>query len=330
MLTAERSEILSALPTLNAENFRQQTSRVLEYQLAHNPLYARFARLLGRERPDPDFPPFLPIGFFKSHRVQSGSWAPERIFTSSSTTGQTPAQHLAREVDLYLNNARRGFAQHWGRPEDWCVLALLPSYLEREGSSLVAMAEDFIRRSKYPESGFYLRDFDGLRAKLQNCREKKRPTLLLGVSFALLDFAEAYPEDLSGVHIMETGGMKGRREEITRADLHETLKKAFHVNQIYSEYGMTELFSQAYISPDSKGHFLPAPTMKVLTTEINDPFAPQENGKTGVLNVIDLANVDTCAFIATEDLGRVWSDGSFDVIGRLDSAELRGCNLMVE
>lgn len=331
MQTSERSEILSLVAASGGENFEALAQKVFQYQRRHNPLYAEYLRLLGREDfAKHTFPPCLPIGFFKSHRVQTGTWEPALTFTSSATTGQRPSEHVVRDPALYLENARCGFATHWGDPSEWCVLALLPAYLERSGSSLVAMADDFIALSRYPESGFYLHNFDDLQAQLRHCLRHPRPTLLLGVSFALLDFAETHAMDLRGIHIMETGGMKGRREEITRADLHQQLRAAFQVEQVFSEYGMTELFSQAYMTPTSGGRFLPAPTMRVFATEVSDPFALVPPGRTGVLNIIDLANVDSCAFVATEDLGRVWPDGSFEVLGRLDAAELRGCNLMVD
>jgi hypothetical protein len=239
-----------------------------------------------------------------------------------------PSQHLVRELDTYLQNTKKGFEFFYGDPDDWCVLALLPSYLERGGSSLVAMADFFIRNSRHPESGFFLHDFQRLQSTLKRCIERGRKTLLLGVSYALLDFAEVFPMDLSSITVMETGGMKGRRQEMTRSELHQTLKAAFSCETIHSEYGMTELFSQAYARGGER--FTPAPTLRVLTTEANDPFCPAAPGRSGVLNMLDLANIDTCSFIATEDLGRVFADGTFEVIGRLDTAELRGCNLMVE
>ena len=316
---------------LKAEQFEAVALSVFQYQAAHNELYARYLQLLGRSvdqiRTLSDIP-FLPISFFKQHTIRTGSWSPQTIFTSSATTGQIPSQHLVRDPEWYLQQARRGFAQFYGDPSDWCVLALLPSYLERSGSSLVAMADHFIQLSPYQESGFFLHDFAELSEKLTICRAQGYKTLLLGVSFALLDFAEEHPMDLSGITIMETGGMKGRRKELTRAELHETLKKAFSVDAIHSEYGMTELFSQAYASGGT--YFHPADTMRVLTMEINDPFCPAGAGRTGVLNIVDLVNLDTCSFIQTEDVGKVAADGTFEVLGRLDIAEMRGCNLMVE
>ena len=336
MQTPDRSDLLSGLAELDAGNFEATALAIFRYQAVENPVYARFLRLLGRSpagvRRMADIP-FLPVSLFKSHDVRSGAWEPEAVFTSSGTTGQTPSRHTVRSLALYLENARRGFARFYGDPAGWCWLALLPSYLERGGSSLVAMADFFIRQSHFPESGFFLHDLERLSRVLQECRAKNTPTVLLGVSFALLDFAEQFPADLTGVVIMETGGMKGRRREITRAEMHAVLKRAFRVAGVHSEYGMTELFSQAYCRPAGAGApvvFEPALTMRALTMEINDPFCPGLPGRAGVLHMIDLANLDTCSFVSTEDIGKVYADGRFEILGRLDAAELRGCNLMVE
>lgn len=331
MATPDRADLLLRLANMAPGHFEETALAVFRYQAANNPLFARWLALLGRDAGSIGSMaeiPFLPIPFFKTQEIKTGDWKPQTVFSSSGTTGQTPSWHFVHDLDFYLKNARQGFATYYGDPAGWCVLALLPSYLEREGSSLVAMADDFIRRSTCLESGFFLRDFEKLCDALRACQAKKQPTLLLGVSFALLDFAEKYPLDLAGIIVMETGGMKGRRVEITRAELHETLCRAFNLQVIHSEYGMTELFSQAY-SP-GRGIFRPAPTMRVHATEPNDPFCLVPPGRTGVLNIADLANLDTCSFIATEDLGRVFADGSFEVLGRLDTAELRGCNLMIE
>lgn len=331
MQTPERSELLPKIADLKAEQFETTALSVFQYQARHNSLYARYLQLLGRSVSEvhtiSDIP-FLPIQFFKQHEIRSGEWSAETTFLSSSTTGQIPSQHFVRDLDGYLQNTRRGFTSFYGDPSNWCVLALLPSYLERSGSSLVAMADYFIQLSRYPESGFFLHNFQELRERLVVCKAKGYKTLLLGVSFALLDFAEQFPMDLSGITIMETGGMKGRRKELTRVELHQTLKEAFNLSDVDSEYGMTELFSQAYAMGGEL--FKPAPTMRVIATEINDPFCQLAAGRTGVLNIIDLANLDTCSFIQTEDLGKVTVDGSFEVLGRLDIAEMRGCNLMVE
>ena len=313
------------LANLTEANFESAAKAVYSYQSIHNPVLSQYLDLVG-QRSKNSF--FLPISLFKSHLVRSGDWIAETEFTSSGTSGQIPSRHLVRDLNFYLENAEKGFTQFYGDPAEWAILALLPSYLEREGSSLVAMVDSFIKKSSYPESGFFLNDFDRLKNALNTCKSRGCKTLLLGVSFALLDFSEQCPMDLSGVTIMETGGMKGRRQEITRAELHEKLKSAFGVHDIHSEYGMTELFSQAYASGGAR--FRPAKTMRVTATELNDPFCPVPFGRTGVLNVTDLANLDTCSFIQTEDLGRVFPDGSFEVLGRADAAEMRGCNLMVE
>jgi hypothetical protein len=331
MQTPERAELLPALSKVESGRFEALALAVFRYQSAHNPLYARYLELLNR-RPESLRGwmeiPCLPISFFKTQHIATGDWQPETLFSSSATTGQVPSRHLVRHLGFYLENARRGFASFYGDPAEWCVLALLPSYIERGGSSLVAMADDFIRCSRHPESGFFLHEHERLQAVLTHCMSKQYKTLLLGVSFALLDFAERCPMPLPGLTIMETGGMKGRRQELTRADLHTRLKAAFGVEAIHSEYGMTELFSQAYAQGGER--FRPAPTLRAFCTEPNDPFALLPPGRSGVLNLVDLANVDTCAFIQTEDVGRCWPDGSFEVLGRLDVAELRGCNLMLE
>lgn len=337
MTTPERTDLLSAISNVRPETFEATALEVFRYQAARNPLYGRYLSLLGQETrlpsgqfPFPGLPPTLslPIHFFKKHAVKSGTWTSPTSFTSSSTTGQTPSRHWVREPEWYLKNARRGFRHFYGDPSEWRILALLPAYLERSGSSLVAMAADFIQQGGFPESGFYLNDLERLAQTLASCRGKGYKTLLLGVSFALLELAEKYPMDLQGIMVMETGGMKGRRKELTRPELHDVLKQAFNLREVHSEYGMTELFSQAYATGGTL--FAPPPTLRVWATEINDPFCPVAPGKTGVLNLIDLANLDTCSFIATEDVGRVYADGRFEVLGRLDASELRGCNLMVE
>ena len=325
----QRKTLFSKISTVTEANFEALALQIFQYQALHNPLYARFIQLLNRPAPTQRQEiPFLPIRFFKTHSIQSGDWLPATVFTSSTTTGQVPSRHLVRDTSAYLENARKGFAPFYGNPSDWCVLALLPSYLERSGSSLVAMADDWIQRSQYPESGFFLNNFEQLAKTLLKCQKKGIPTLLLGVSFALLDFAEQYPMNLSRITIMETGGMKGRRRELTREELHAVLCQAFQVEKIHSEYGMTELLSQAYAQGGSR--FAPAATLRVVVTEVNDPFCPVASGRPGVLNLIDLANLDTCCFIATEDAGRIYPDGTFEVLGRLDAAEMRGCNLLYE
>jgi len=324
----QRELIFQKVGNFAPEHFEALALEIFRFQARYNEVYSRYLSLLNinvKEIDDPAAIPFLPIQFFKNHSVKTGQWEERTVFTSSGTTGAVASRHLVNDVSFYLNNAVAGFGSFYGDPSAYCVLALLPSYLERSGSSLVCMAAHFIQRSKCPQSGFFLKNTNELLQVLAASRPKK--TLLLGVSFALLDLAERYPLDLKDMVIMETGGMKGRRRELTRHELHGTLKKAFNVNAIHSEYGMTELFSQAYSK--GEGHFLPAPTMRVYAREITDPLTPQRLGKTGVLNVIDLANFDTCSFIATGDLGRVFPGGSFEVLGRLDNSDIRGCNLMV-
>jgi len=332
MPTNRRQELITDVLNLSddPQAFNDIALRVFRFQAEFNPLFKRYLTLLNK---DPNSIqhlheiPFLPISFFKTHLIKTGTWEAATTFTSSGTTGQIPSKHLLPSLDFYLENTVRGFARQYSHPSNWIILALLPSYLERSGSSLVAMAQHWIQNSRYPESGFFLHDLSSLQKTLQK-RPKDVPVLLLGVSFALLDFAEQYPMDLEGVTIMETGGMKGRRKEITRPELHTILKNAFHVSAIHSEYGMTELLSQGYAKGGSM--FTPSSTLKALSTEINDPFCFNEAGKTGVLHFIDLANIDTCSFIATEDIGRVEKNGQFEVLGRLDIAELRGCNLLIE
>ncbi len=328
-----KQQILQVKPT----NFDQLALQLFHYQATFNDLYHQYLSLL-RINPNEvqsitDIP-FLPISFFKTHKVsiakRQGQPITDRnkvIFSSSGTTGFTTSRHIVPDMDFYLQNTVLGFEHFYGNLENFCVLGLLPSYLERSGSSLIAMVDHFINISIPSQSGFFLYNHAALATVLRNCQKNNVPTLLIGVSFALLDFAEQYQLDLSNVLIMETGGMKGRRKEITRTELHTILQKSFNVSAIHSEYGMTELLSQGYSK--GQGIFYPSPTMKLLPREITDPFSLQKNNKTGVLNIIDLANLDSCAFIATDDLGRVYDDGRFEVLGRLDASDIRGCNLMV-
>ena len=325
-----RIQLKEAILKVDSAQFEEIALEVFRYQATNNPLYAKFIDLL-----DVDIAkvmslreiPYLPIQFFKNYTIQSGTWDPVATFTSSGTTGSQTSRHLLREADWYQAISRRCFESFYAAPSEYCILALLPSYLERSGSSLIAMADDFIQQSKYPESGFFLNHTADLMTKIGHCIEQNIPTLLIGVSFALLDFSEMNPMDLKSIIVMETGGMKGRRKELTRGELHEELQIAFLQSNIHSEYGMTELTSQAYSK--GKGIFYPGPSMRVLSREINDPFSIQINGKAGVLNIVDLGNLDTCAFIATDDLGKVYPDTSFEVLGRMDHSDLRGCNLMV-
>ncbi|OYW19070.1 MAG: acyl transferase, partial [Sphingobacteriales bacterium 12-47-4] len=266
--------------------------------------------------------PFLPISFFKTHHVVAGEFTPELVFQSSGTTGMTRSTHLVKEASFYKTSYTRGFESIYGPVSGRRILGLLPSYLEQGESSLVYMVEGLIRDSGHPESGFYLNDHERLKDTLQ----KGGPTILIGVTYALLDFAEKFSFPLKETIVMETGGMKGRREELTRMEVHERLKKAFSLEKIHSEYGMTELLSQAYST--GEGVFACPPWMRVLLREEEDPLSVNTNPGNGVLNIIDLANLYSCSFIATEDSGRLRNDGTFDVLGRMDNSDIRGCSLL--
>ena len=292
-------------------------------------MYRGFITQLGRPAPvSVEEIPFLPISFFKNHVVRTGEWTPETVFESSGTTGVVTSRHFVRDPALYKDHALRIFESFYGSITGFHVLALLPSYLERQGSSLVMMADHFIRESQSPHSGFYLNNLDDLSAKLRLLRAGSRKVLVLGVTFALLDLAERFPMDLNHCIIMETGGMKGRRKEIIRDELHEILRNAFNVPEIHSEYGMTELLSQAYSM--GAGKFRLPPALKVIIRDINDPARQELPGRTGGINIIDFANIYSCAFVETEDLGRLTQDGYLEVLGRMDNTDVRGCNLLVE
>lgn len=271
--------------------------------------------------------PFLPIQFFKTHRVTTGSFEPAAVFESSGTTGAANSRHLVKDTGIYIRSFTEAFRLFYGPVENFVVLGLLPSYLERQHSSLVYMVQEMIARSGRPESGFYLYEHEQLAQTLQTLEARRQPVLLIGVTFALLDFAERYQLQLQHTIVMETGGMKGRREEWTREELHAYLQQRLGVPAIHAEYGMTELLSQAYSA--GKGLFRCPPWMQVLVRDENDPFQLATADAAGVINVIDLANIHSCAFIATEDIGRLHGDGSFEVLGRLDNSALRGCSLMV-
>lgn len=316
--------------SVTALRFEDLALEVFRFQYEHNELYRAFCEAIGRRpgqvRGLADIP-FLPISFFKTHRVWTGDTLHEAglVFESSGTTGETPSRHFVRDAALYEASLMAGFKAAFGPPEDYVFLALLPSYLERKNASLVHMAQMFMARGGHAESGFFLNEWRELAARIRQLQERGRKVILLGVSFALLDFAEAHPMNLQGITVMETGGMKGRREECTRSQLHEFLKAQWQLPEIATEYGMTELLSQAYASRE--GLLTPAPTMRVLLREPSDPLHVFEQGH-GVLNVIDLANLHSCAFIATDDVGVVHDAQSFEVLGRSDYSALRGCSLM--
>nr|WP_262918295.1 acyl transferase [Mucilaginibacter straminoryzae] len=304
--------------------------QVFHFQAEYNTVYKTFINGLGINPADVTHLsqiPFLPVEFFKAHQVVSSRQSAEVVFTSSGTTGMITSSHYVTDVNWYCESFRRGFNYFYGDVSNYCLLALLPAYLEREGSSLIYMAEDFIRESGHPDSGFYLYNHQELHEQLLKQKQNKQPTLLLGVTFALLDFVEQYQVDFPELIVMETGGMKGRRKEMIREELHAILTKGFGVKTIHSEYGMTELLSQAYSKGD--GVFNCPPWMKIITRDTNDPLQILPAGKTGGVNIIDLANINSCAFIATQDLGKVHPDGSFEVLGRFDNADIRGCNLLI-
>jgi len=316
---------------VNESTFEKYTLEIFTYQAKHNTVYSKYLRLLNIEPLSITSIleiPFLPIQFFKSHKVQTNETTSTIVFESSGTTGQVASQHYVSDIGLYKASFTKAFELFFGLPKEYCFLALLPSYLERGNSSLVYMAKELIKQSNHPDSGFFLNDYDNLYSKLTNLNNTSNPTILLGVSFALLEFAERYSLPLTNTSIIETGGMKGRKEEITRKELHSKLKQAFGVDKIYSEYGMTELLSQAYSLGDER--FSTPPWMKILIRDPYDPFNLVDSGISGGINIIDLANIHSCSFIQTEDLGKVYDDGRFEVLGRLDNTELRGCNLMIE
>lgn len=315
------------------EQFRNAAIALFRRQGVDNPIYRKFLSHLGidvHEVGDILKIPFLPISFFKTHLLQTGSFIPEVVFESSGTTGTINSRHGIHSMQYYLDNTLVNFKEVYGDPREYCFLALLPSYLEKGNSSLVAMAKYLMQESGHPENGFYLNNLDQLVSQLLKLDSQSQPVILLGVTYALMDLAERYNLALKHVIVMETGGMKGRKKEITRAELHGLLRERLGVQDIHAEYGMTELQSQAYAVRD--GIFRASSTMQVLLRSPDDPFemwsAGQYPGRTGIINIIDLANIHTQAFIATDDLGRFSQDGGFEVLGRVDNCDIRGCSLL--
>lgn len=313
----------------NSSDFEALAFEGFEFQYKNNSLYKTFCSHLKKNPStvkDIRDIPFLPISFFKTHVVLASNQPAEIQFKSSGTMGST-SKHSVVDASLYKQSFLEGFKKSYGNPEEFCILALLPSYLERQGSSLIYMVDELIKKSNHEDSGFYLNEFDKLAEKLIALEQKKTKILLLGVSFALLNFVEKHTLKLTNCIVMETGGMKGRRKEIIRQELHQHLKIGFGTKTIHSEYGMTELLSQAY----SKGNgcFETPPWMKVFISDPEDPFHLLGDYKTGGINIIDLANWYSCPFIATQDLGKTFSDGCFEVLGRFDNSDVRGCNLMI-
>ena len=316
----------------NSDQFLRTAREVFDWQAKNNKVYWELLHNLKRRKSEIwklNSIPFLPIELFKTQMVVTGEAGFETVFESSGTTGSVPSKHFVHDLKLYETSFLETFGLFYGEPSDYLIVALLPSYIERSGSSLVYMVNHLIGKSHHACSGFYRNDQGNLLEVLDKARKEKTKTFLFGVSFALLDLAENYSPDLSGITVMETGGMKGKRKEVTRAELHSVLKEKFNVQEIHSEYGMTELLSQAYSKND--GIFYCPPWMKVLIRDPQDPLeVTDEAGITGGINIIDLANYYSCSFIATGDLGRIHENGGFEVIGRFDNSDIRGCNLMAE
>ncbi len=311
------------------EQFEEVALETFRFQFENNRVYRSFCDLLYKHpseiKTSRDIP-FLPIQFFKTHQVLVDGSQSSITFESSGTTGTTTSKHHVADVKLYEDSFRTAFAKAYAKPREYIILALLPSYLERSGSSLIYMVDDLIKSSNHPDSGFYLNEYEKLAIALKRADASGRKVLLIGVSFALLDLVEAFTFNLKNTVVMETGGMKGRRKELIRAELHSRLCKGFNVETIHSEYGMTELLSQAYSY--GNGIFKTPPWMKVYTRDTEDALTLLTTAKTGGINIIDLANRHSCAFIATQDLGRRYDDGTFEVLGRFDNSDIRGCNLL--
>lgn len=325
MFTAE--DIISIQTT---KEFHKMAMKIFRYQYEHNEVYQKYCALVKRTPANVKHIteiPFLPIEFFKSKEVLTSNNPIQTTFTSSGTTGQITSKHHVTDLSFYEQSFRNAFSHFYGNIEDYVVLALLPSYLEREGSSLIYMVNDLIEGSNHPDSGFYLHNYEELVQKLKALDADGQNVLLIGVTYALLDLVENYELNLNNTIIMETGGMKGKRKEMIREELHALLTQGFGVDKIHSEYGMTELLSQAYSLGD--GVFECPPWMDVLIRETDDPFTLVPTSKTGGINVIDLANFNSCSFIATQDLGKKYENFTFEVLGRFDNSDIRGCNLMV-
>ncbi|MFV8226380.1 acyl transferase [Christiangramia aquimixticola] len=311
------------------DEFKFLCLKVFKFQFENNPVYRNFCELLNRNPENVQEIiniPFLPIEFFKSKKIVSVNKVAESIFTSSGTTGSTTSKHFVTDLEVYENSFKKAFHQFYGEPSDYTILALLPSYLERTGSSLIYMVDSLIKDSINPDSGFYLNNLSELSEKLEALDKGGKKIFLIGVSFALLDLIEISQFSLTNTVVMETGGMKGRRKEMIREELHEVLKNGFGVKKIHSEYGMTELLSQAYSYGD--GIFKCPNWMKILIRDPEDALTFLPQNKTGGINVIDLANINSCSFIATQDLGRIKND-KIEILGRFDNSDIRGCNLLI-
>lgn len=320
--------------SINAWEFELVALEVFRFQYENNLVYRQFVEALQVDMARVDSIrtiPFLPISFFKSHKVMTTEFLPEEVFESSGTTLAISSHHYVKRLSQYKESFLKTWKIFYGNPGQYCIIGLLPSYLERKNSSLALMVSELIAVSEHPQSGFYLYEYDKLYTLLRDLEKKGQKTILIGVTFGLLDFAEQYSLSLNHTIIMETGGMKGRRDELTREQVHEFLQERLGVAKVHSEYGMTELLSQAYSK--GEGIFHCPPWMKVLLREEDDPLKVKnivdDTSNSGVINIIDLANIDSCAFIATDDVGKLYADGSFEVLGRIDNSDIRGCSLMV-
>ena len=314
-------------------NFKERALETFVFQYQHNPTYRAYCNLLKvntEEILELHQIPFLPIGLFKTTKINTGYFEAEAIFESSGTTGSINSKHFVKELALYEESFKNSFYQFYGNPKQYCILGLLPSYLEKGNSSLVYMVDQLIKESHHESSGFFLYDHKQLAQIIKQNEAVGQKTILIGVTYALLDFAEAFPMKLNHTIVMVTGGMKGRKKEITKTEMHELLRAKFQIEKVHSEYGMTELLSQAYSKAD--GIFETPQWMKILIREEDDPLNTNplsENETTGAINVIDLANKFSCSFIATEDRGKLYPNGSFEVLGRLEDSDIRGCGLMI-
>ena len=314
----------------NSRQFEETGLEIFRHQAANCAVYREYIthlKINPEKITKTDDIPYLPISFFKTHEVLSSTETPEITFSSSGTTGMVQSRHLVTDLSVYDQSFNLAFEHFYGKIEDTCFLALLPSYLEREGSSLIYMVDALIKDSKHPDSGYFLHNHEELFNTLTRLKATQQKTILIGVTYALLDFIESHQIDFPELIVMETGGMKGKRKEMVREELHQLLQEGFGITHIHSEYGMTELLSQAYSKGD--GIFNCPPWMKINLRDTNDPLSPVQGNKSGGINVIDLANINSCSFIATQDLGRLYPDGSFEVLGRFDNADIRGCNLLV-
>lgn len=319
-----RDQLIDKINHIEKYDFFEVAEELYQYQKNNNSIFSKFVQSLNEKKQEIVF---APISIFKNYEVKTGNWKTDKIFESSGTTGSTTSHHYLRSEQIYLDGTVSIFESFYGPIKSHCILGLLPGYLERKGSSLVSMVDHFVKKSKYVESGFYLYDHTGLYNKLQDLKRRNIPTVLFGVSYAFLDYLEEYSLSFDQLIVIETGGMKGKRKEIPKEGLHEILKLGFGTQKIHSEYGMTELLSQAYSK--NNGIFYPGNTMRIIIKEINDPRQDEKICKGGLINVIDLRNIDSCAFICTDDIGLSVDGKSFKVLGRMDYSDLRGCNLLV-